>query len=78
MLLDIFNTVSVLKAFPEIYKERGEAIEAEERDARLDTPIFVCQLSFPGMRNMWHFFEPRYVPGSPTRPRIQPRFSDTA
>ncbi|KAG8854162.1 hypothetical protein FRB91_003929, partial [Serendipita sp. 411] len=28
--------------------------------ARLDTPIFVCQLSFPGMPTLLHIFEPRY------------------
>ncbi|OBZ76043.1 LON peptidase N-terminal domain and RING finger protein 1 [Grifola frondosa] len=50
----------ILKAFPEAYAERGAALEAEERDARLDTPIFVCQLSFPGMPTLLHFFEPRY------------------
>ncbi|KAI0335508.1 hypothetical protein GY45DRAFT_1240434 [Cubamyces sp. BRFM 1775] len=50
----------ILKAFPDEYAERGATIEAEERDARLDTPVFVCQLSFPGMPTMLHFFEPRY------------------
>ncbi|KAI0375682.1 hypothetical protein BV20DRAFT_959699 [Pilatotrama ljubarskyi] len=50
----------ILRAFPEAYAERGATIEAEERDARLDTPVFVCQLSFPGMPTMLHFFEPRY------------------
>ncbi|KAF8076410.1 LON-domain-containing protein [Lyophyllum atratum] len=50
----------LLHAFPAPYRERGEAIEAEERDGRLDTPIFVCQLSFPGMPTLLHFFEPRY------------------
>ncbi len=49
----------VLKAFPAPYAERGSMIEAEERDTRLDTPIFVCQLSFPGMPTMLHLFEPR-------------------
>lgn len=49
----------VLKAFPGPYAERGAMIEAEERDSRLDTPIFVCQLSFPGMPTMLHLFEPR-------------------
>ncbi|THH14687.1 hypothetical protein EW146_g5674 [Bondarzewia mesenterica] len=39
----------VLKSFPDLYTERGQSIEEEERDARLDTPIFVGQLSFPGM-----------------------------
>ncbi|KAG6919417.1 hypothetical protein DXG01_006300 [Tephrocybe rancida] len=53
-------TTPFLKAFPAPYRERGEAIDAEERDARLDTPIFVCQLSFPGMPTLLHFFEPRY------------------
>ncbi|GLB33829.1 putative ATP-dependent protease La (LON) substrate-binding domain [Lyophyllum shimeji] len=50
----------LLEAFPALHRERGEVIEAEERDARLDTPIFVCQLSFPGMPTLLHFFEPRY------------------
>ncbi|KDQ28944.1 hypothetical protein PLEOSDRAFT_39101 [Pleurotus ostreatus PC15] len=50
----------ILQAFPEIYEERKATIEAEERDARLDTPIFVCQLSFPGIPTFLHFFEPRY------------------
>ncbi|KAI0092656.1 PUA-like domain-containing protein [Irpex rosettiformis] len=50
----------ISKAFPISYAERGETIEAEERDSRLDTPIFVCQLSFPGMPTMLHLFEPRY------------------
>ncbi|PIL37190.1 hypothetical protein GSI_00883 [Ganoderma sinense ZZ0214-1] len=35
-------------------------VEAEERDARLDTPILICQLGFPGMPTFLHFFEPRY------------------
>ncbi|TFK75887.1 hypothetical protein BDN72DRAFT_756486 [Pluteus cervinus] len=50
----------ILKAFPTTYQERAEAIEAEERDARLDTPIFVCLLSFPGIPTYLHFYEPRY------------------
>ncbi|KAI0952098.1 hypothetical protein AcV7_008013 [Taiwanofungus camphoratus] len=50
----------LLEAFPEAYAERGEALEAEQRDARLNTPVFVCQLSFPGMPTLLHFFEPRY------------------
>ncbi|KZT74425.1 hypothetical protein DAEQUDRAFT_807557, partial [Daedalea quercina L-15889] len=50
----------ILHAFPEAYAERRAAIDAEERDARLDTPIMVCQLSYPGMPTMLHFFEPRY------------------
>lgn len=50
---------AVLKAFPAQYAERGAMIEAEERDARLDTPILVAQLSFPNMPTMLHLFEPR-------------------
>ncbi|KAJ7781221.1 PUA-like domain-containing protein, partial [Mycena metata] len=47
-------------AFPAEYTARGAAIAAEERDARLDTPIFVCMLIFPGHPTALHFFEPRY------------------
>ncbi|KAF9259523.1 hypothetical protein L218DRAFT_874451 [Marasmius fiardii PR-910] len=56
------NTVLsiLLDQCPTAYRERGEAIEAEERNARLDTPIFVCQLSFPGMPTLLHFFQPQY------------------
>ncbi|KAF8268235.1 PUA-like domain-containing protein [Lactarius quietus] len=50
----------ILTAVPESYTERGRLIEQEERHARLDTPIFVCQLSFPGLPTILHFFEPRY------------------
>ncbi|KAH0839737.1 PUA-like domain-containing protein [Lanmaoa asiatica] len=50
----------VLRAFPDVYSSRCDAMEREGRDARLDTPIFVCQLSFPGMPTLLHFFEPRY------------------
>ncbi|KAF9646757.1 hypothetical protein BDM02DRAFT_3118151 [Thelephora ganbajun] len=46
--------------FPELYAEREKLIEEEERNARLDTPLFVCQLSFPGVPTNLHFFEPRY------------------
>jgi len=49
----------VLRAFPEQYAERRASIEAEDRDSRLDTPIFVCQLSFPGTPTILHIFEPR-------------------
>ena len=52
---------SVLTAFPDAYAERGRLIEQEERHARLDTPIFVCQLSFPGLPTILHIFQPRYA-----------------
>ncbi|KAF7355333.1 hypothetical protein MSAN_01449800 [Mycena sanguinolenta] len=42
------------------YTARADAIAAEERDARLDIPIFVCMLIFPGHPTALHFFEPRY------------------
>ena len=44
-----------------LYQERGAAIQEEERHARLNTPIFVCQLSFPGIPTLLHFFEPMWV-----------------
>ncbi|TFY74458.1 hypothetical protein EWM64_g9554 [Hericium alpestre] len=50
----------ILKAFPDAYAERQLLLEQEERDARLDTPIFVCNLAFPGMPTFLHLFEPRY------------------
>ncbi|KAJ7930621.1 PUA-like domain-containing protein [Mycena leptocephala] len=50
----------LVTAFPSEYLARGDAIAAEERDARLDTPIFVCMLVFPGHPTPLHFFEPRY------------------
>ncbi|KAM6495866.1 PUA-like domain containing protein [Amanita muscaria] len=50
----------ILKTFPTQYQERAQAIEAEARNARLDTPIFVCNLSFPGTPTVLHLFEPRY------------------
>ncbi|KAF8204996.1 LON-domain-containing protein [Pholiota molesta] len=50
----------ILKAYPLLYQERGDAIEEEERHARLNTPIFVCNLTFPGIPTFLHFFEPRY------------------
>ena len=56
----ILSVTLVLEAFPEAYAERARAIEQEERHSRLDTPIFVCQLSFPGLPTVLHFFEPRY------------------
>ncbi|KAF7976286.1 hypothetical protein HWV62_7190 [Athelia sp. TMB] len=50
----------LLHAFAPEYAARAAALAQEERDARLDTPIFVCQLSFPGVPTLLHFFEPRY------------------
>jgi hypothetical protein len=59
----------VLNVFKAEYQERGETIAAEERDARLDTPVFVGQLSFPGMPTFLHFFEPRYAPARISAPQ---------
>ncbi|KAG8936154.1 hypothetical protein FRC02_004182 [Tulasnella sp. 418] len=50
----------IIRAFPQVHADREAALAEEERIARLDTPIFVCQLSFPGMPTLLHFFEPRY------------------
>ncbi|EFI27708.1 hypothetical protein CC1G_14633 [Coprinopsis cinerea okayama7 len=49
-----------LEAFRPVYQARGEAIEEEERAARLDTPIFICLLSLPGIPVGIRVFEPRY------------------
>ena len=47
---------------PELVAARAEAVAKEEADAvgTLDTPIFVCTLSFPSMPTFLHVFEPRY------------------
>ncbi|KAG9105214.1 hypothetical protein FRC07_009490, partial [Ceratobasidium sp. 392] len=50
----------IAKAFPELLQERTAIAENDGRDSRLDTAIFVCQLSYPGMPTLLHFFEPRY------------------
>ncbi|KAH6914896.1 LON-domain-containing protein [Coprinopsis sp. MPI-PUGE-AT-0042] len=50
----------LLEAYRPVYEARAEAIKEEERAARLDTPIFVCVLAFPGMPTGLHIFEPRY------------------
>lgn len=50
----------IVYAFPNMLTDRKAAIEEEERNARLDTPVFVCQLSFPGLPTILHIFEPRY------------------
>jgi len=55
----LIHVVSELEIFPELYAERGKLIAEEERSARLNTPLFVCQLSFPGVPTHLHFFEPR-------------------
>lgn len=47
-------------AFADDYVERQRTIERDEKDAKLDTPIFVCTLAFPGMPTILHVFEPRY------------------
>ncbi|KAH7343816.1 PUA-like domain-containing protein [Rhizoctonia solani] len=48
------------KAFPTLLEERVAIADTDGKDSRLDTPIFVCQLSYPGMPTLLHFFEPRY------------------
>lgn len=44
----------------ELYEEREAAIEREEAESLLSTPIFVCTLGFPHMPTILHIFEPRY------------------
>ena len=58
--LGFFSCRTVLEVFPKQYQERAQDMEAEARGARLDTPIFVCHLSYPGTPTVLHFFEPRY------------------
>ncbi|KAF9055281.1 hypothetical protein BDZ89DRAFT_1055871 [Hymenopellis radicata] len=52
VLLNILTT-----RFPTQYAARTAALAPP---ARLSTPLFICQLSFPGLPTFLHFFEPRY------------------
>ena len=47
---------------PDLVQLRAEAVAADERGTagQLDTPIFVCTLSFPSLPTYLHIFEPRY------------------
>jgi hypothetical protein len=47
---------------PDLMAARAEAAAAEEASmlGELDTPLFVCTLSFPMMPTFLHIFEPRY------------------
>lgn len=47
-------------SFPKHISDRLASIQHDELIASLSTPIFVCQLSFPGLPTILHFFEPRY------------------
>ncbi|KAI9785851.1 MAG: hypothetical protein M1816_008178, partial [Peltula sp. TS41687] len=54
---DILNALCA-----EALTARAEAVAKEETGAgeRLDTPLFVCTLSYPSMPTFLHIFEPRY------------------
>ncbi|KAK6584478.1 hypothetical protein PZA11_002702 [Diplocarpon coronariae] len=47
---------------PEALAARAEAAEADEKPGtvELDTPLFICTLSFPQVPTFLHIFEPRY------------------
>jgi len=47
---------------PDLIAARAEAVTQEEinRMGDLDTPLFICTLSFPSMPTFLHIFEPRY------------------
>lgn len=60
VIANVYLSLTVMQAFPDEYAERVRAIDSEERDVQLDTPIFVCTLAFPNMPTVLHVFEPRY------------------
>jgi Lon protease-like protein len=47
---------------PEALAARAEALLQEDahQNAELDTPLFICTMSFPSMPTFLHIFEPRY------------------
>lgn len=50
----------LVTTFPLLYEQRGELQKQEETESGLDTPIFVCMVSFPFMPTNLHIYEPRY------------------
>jgi len=58
----INHTISnlIITTFPMMYEERREVQLKEEGESGLDTPVFVCMVSFPHMPTNLHIYEPRY------------------
>lgn len=50
----------IITTFPLMYDERRESEEKDQAETGLDTPIFVCMVSFPMMPTNLHIYEPRY------------------
>lgn len=50
----------MVSAFSVLYTDRKQAVEQEQADTGLDTPIFVCMVAFPFMPTNLHIYEPRY------------------
>ncbi|KAM0751155.1 hypothetical protein T439DRAFT_288389 [Meredithblackwellia eburnea MCA 4105] len=50
----------ILSAWPSYAAERKAAFDAEEMSSTLNTPIFICTLSWPSLPTYIHIFEPRY------------------
>ncbi|KZW04084.1 LON-domain-containing protein [Exidia glandulosa HHB12029] len=55
----IIQSISTL-AFPDLHTERQLAIAAAQHHPIYDTPIFRCNIAFPGLPTFLHIFEPRY------------------
>lgn len=50
----------IITTFPILYEQRKDLSKQEENESGLDTPIFVCMVSFPFMPTNLHIYEPRY------------------
>ncbi|KAL7004006.1 hypothetical protein EMMF5_006455 [Cystobasidiomycetes sp. EMM_F5] len=50
----------VTSCFPALYAERKMLIKQEEDAVGLDTPLFICMVSFPTLATNLHIYEPRY------------------
>jgi len=50
----------LVTTFPILYEQRKDLSKQEENESGLDTPIFVCMVSFPFMPTNLHIYEPRY------------------
>lgn len=50
----------LITTFPILYEQRMQLSKQEESESGLDTPIFVCMVSFPYMPTNLHIYEPKY------------------
>ncbi|KAK9900463.1 hypothetical protein P389DRAFT_192728 [Cystobasidium minutum MCA 4210] len=58
--LNLTLSNALITTFPVLYEQRQILSKQEETESGLDTPIFVCMVSFPAMPTNLHIYEPKY------------------